>query len=157
MHLVLTRNQNLYHQCQVWVKSPALHLLSLKILQLCHLPPSHPPPVSNFSYLFIRCQPLYVSCCTVLLYFSRYSIARLKKFCLFVCFFNVLGNSSGKEPTCQCRRRKRCEFDPWVGKILWRRARHPTPVFLPGESHGQRSLAGYSPWDCKESYMTEVT
>jgi len=37
-------------------------------------------------------------------------------------------------------------FDPWVRKIPWRRARLPTPVFLPGESHGQRSLAGYSLW-----------
>ena len=53
---------------------------------------------------------------------------------------------SGKEPACQCRRHKRCEFDPWVGKILWRKAWQPIPVFLPGESHGQRSLAGYSPW-----------
>ena len=42
-----------------------------------------------------------------------------------------------------------------VGKILWRRAWQPTPVFLPGESHGQRSLAGYSLWDCKESDTTE--
>ena len=40
---------------------------------------------------------------------------------------------------------KRCRFDPWVGKIPWRRAWLPTPVFLPGASHGQRSLAGYSP------------
>ena len=36
-------------------------------------------------------------------------------------------------------------FNPWIGKISWRRAWQPTPVFLPGESHGQRSLAGYSP------------
>ena len=36
-------------------------------------------------------------------------------------------------------------FDPWVGKVPWRRAWQPTPVFLPGESHGQRSLAGYGP------------
>ena len=48
--------------------------------------------------------------------------------------------TSGKEPACQCRRRKRFGFHPWVGKIPWRRARQPTPVFLPGESHGQRSL-----------------
>ena len=48
-------------------------------------------------------------------------------------------------------------FSPWVGKIFWRRAWQPTPVFLPGESHGQRSLAGYSPWDCKELDTTEVT
>ena len=51
--------------------------------------------------------------------------------------------------------RKR-EFDPWVGKILWRRAWQPTPVFLPGESRGQRSLVGYSPWGHKESNMTEA-
>ena len=67
------------------------------------------------------------------------------------------GGTSGKELTCQWRRRKRRGFDPWVGKIPWRRALQPTPVFLPGESHGQRSLAGYSPWDHRESDMTEVT
>ena len=44
-----------------------------------------------------------------------------------------------------------------VGKIPWRRAWQPTPVFLPGKSHRQRSLAGYSPWGCKESDMTEAT
>ena len=46
-------------------------------------------------------------------------------------------------------------FDPWVGKIPWRRKWQPTPVFLPGEYHGQRSLAGYIPWGLKESHMTE--
>ena len=63
---------------------------------------------------------------------------------------------SGKEPSCQCRRHKRRRFDPWVRKILWRRAWQPTPVFLPGESHGQRSLVSYCPKGCKESDMTEV-
>ena len=58
-------------------------------------------------------------------------------------------------PTCQCKRLKRNVFNSWVGKIPWRRKRKPTPVFLPGESHGQRSLEGYSPWDCKELDMTE--
>ena len=52
---------------------------------------------------------------------------------------------SGKESTCQCRRHRRCGFNPWVGKILWSRKWQPTPVFLPGKSHGQRSLVGYSP------------
>ena len=52
---------------------------------------------------------------------------------------------------------KRHGSDPWVRKIPWRRAWQPSPVFLPGESHGQRSLAGYSPWDHTESDMTEVT
>ena len=49
----------------------------------------------------------------------------------------------------------RCKFDPCVGKVPWRRAWKPTPVFLPGESHGQRSLAGYSPWGHKELDTTE--
>ena len=45
--------------------------------------------------------------------------------------------------------------NPWVGKIRWRRAWEPTPVFLPRECHGQRNLAGYSPWGRKESDTTE--
>ena len=57
-----------------------------------------------------------------------------------------LGVSSGKELACLCRRRKRHGFDPWVRKILWRRAWQPTPGFLPREFHRQRSLVGYSPW-----------
>ena len=65
-------------------------------------------------------------------------------------------SASSKEPTCQCRRHKRCGFDPWVGKIPWRRAWKPTLVFLPGESHGQRSLAGYSPYGCKESTIFSI-
>ena len=52
----------------------------------------------------------------------------------------------------QCRRPG---FDPWVRKIPWRRKWQPTPVLLPGKSHGQRSLADYSPWDRKESDTTE--
>ena len=50
-----------------------------------------------------------------------------------------------QNPACQCRRHKRHGFNPQVGKISWRRKWQPTPVFMPGESHGQRSLAGYSP------------
>ena len=66
------------------------------------------------------------------------------------------GGGSGKEPTCQCRRHKKwCGFDPWMGKIPWRRAWQPTPVFLPGESHGQRRLAGYSPGGHRELDTTE--
>ena len=44
-----------------------------------------------------------------------------------------------------------CGFDPWVGKTPQRRKQQPTPVFLPGKSHGQRSLAGYSPWGRKRA------
>ena len=62
-----------------------------------------------------------------------------------VCKRGFSGGASGKEPSCQCRRRSRCRFDPWLGKIPWRRRWQPTPVFLPGKSLGQRRLAGYSP------------
>ncbi|CAM9579079.1 unnamed protein product [Rangifer tarandus platyrhynchus] len=64
---------------------------------------------------------------------------------------NTVGG--GKEPACQCRRPKRRGVDPWVGEISWRRARQPTPE--PGESHGQGSLAAYSPWGHKDSDTTE--
>jgi len=46
-------------------------------------------------------------------------------------------------------------FDSWIGKMLWRRKWLPTPVFLPGEFHEQRSLVGYSPWYRKESDTTK--
>ena len=64
------------------------------------------------------------------------------------------GGSDGKEPACQCRRPG---FAPWVGEIPWRRKWHPTPIFLPGESQGLRSLAGYSQWGHKELDTAEVT
>ena len=59
---------------------------------------------------------------------------------------------SSEESFCQCRR---LGFNSWVRKIPWRRIWQPTPVFLPGESHGQRRLSGYSPWGHKESDMTQ--
>ena len=71
---------------QAWVKLQlALRPLLLTILQLYHLPPPLPPPVSNSSCLFTRCQPLDASCCTGLLYSSRDCNARLKMFSLFLC------------------------------------------------------------------------
>ena len=70
--------------------------------------------------------------------------------CMYTCF---PGGSAVKNlPAMQ----EMC-FDPWIGKIPWRRKWQPTPVFLPGTSHGQRSLVGYSPWGHKESDITEVT
>ena len=64
------------------------------------------------------------------------------------------GGASDKEPACQCRRCKRCRFDPWIRKISWRRAWQPPLVFLPGEPHGPRGLVGYIPWDHRESDAT---
>ena len=61
---------------------------------------------------------------------------------------------SGKEPACHSRR---YGFNPWAGKILWRRAWQPTPVFFPGDSHGQKSLVGYNPWALKELDTTKAT
>ena len=62
---------------------------------------------------------------------------------------------SSKESACQCSSHGKCGFDPWVGKIPWRRAWQPTPVLVPGESHGQRSLVGFGPRGRKESDMAE--
>ena len=63
----------------------------------------------------------------------------------------------GKEPAYQCRRCKTLGFNPWVRKIPWRMAQQPTPVFLPGKSHVQRSLIGCSPVGRKKSDTTEAT
>ena len=81
---------------------------------------------------------------------------------LWSLFLNHLGSGkstsgkprwlNGKEFTCQCRRCSQCRFDLRVGRIHWRRKWQPTPVFLPGKSHGQRSLAGSSP-ECHKSQM----
>ena len=59
-----------------------------------------------------------------------------------------------KKSTCHCRRHKRLKLDPWVGKIRWSTKWQPTLVGLPGKSHGQRSLVGYSPWGRKESDLS---
>ena len=76
---------------------------------------------------------------------------------LFILHYGLPWSLSGKESTCQCRRHKRCGFDPWVGKINCRRKWQPTPVFLPGRSHGQKSLMGYSSWGHKRAGHNLVT
>ena len=67
------------------------------------------------------------------------------------------GGTSGKESASNAGDENRHGFDPWIMKIPWRRSWQPTPVFLPGESPGQRSLVGYSPWGPTESDTTAVT
>ena len=64
----------------------------------------------------------------------------------------IPGGSDGKESACNAGRPG---FDPWVRKIPWRREWLPTPISLPGEFPGQRSLVGYSPWRGKQSDTTE--
>ena len=70
---------------------------------------------------------------------------------------NVSRWFSGKESSCQCRRLRRCGFNPWVRKIPWRKKWQPTPVLLPGKSMNRGAKqATYSPWGCGESDMTEL-
>ena len=66
-----------------------------------------------------------------------------------------VGGSEVKNPSASGGDTGDVGFNPWVGKIPWSRKQQLTPVFLPGESHGQRSLAGYSPWGHKEFDTTE--
>ena len=63
------------------------------------------------------------------------------------------GGPSGKEPICQCRRHKKCGFDPWIEKIPWKREWQPTPFFLLEKFCGQRSMVGHSLWGRKELDM----
>ena len=65
-------------------------------------------------------------------------------------FFLILDFSGGSDCKVSCLQCGRPGFDPWVRKILWRREWQPTPVLLPGKSHGQRSIVGYSPQGHKE-------
>ena len=64
--------------------------------------------------------------------------------CIKKLFCAILGGTSGKESTCQCRRHKGRGSNLWFRKIPWSRKWQPSPVFLPGTSHGLRSLRGYS-------------
>ena len=104
--------------------------------------PNLPIHSIHFPRLGVRTFALYICVCI--------SALQIRSSILF--FYGLPWWLSGGESACQCRR---CQFDPWVGKIPWRRKWLPTPLFLPGEFHGQRSLAGYSPWDHKELDTTE--
>ena len=85
------------------------------------------------------CDNIYLELCSAA---SKFSVGFLF-FCYL--FSNCLpGDSAGKGPVWQCRRRKRHRFEPWVRKIPWRRKQKSTPVFSPGKSQGKRILAGYS-------------
>ena len=89
--------------------------------------------------------------------------ARNQTLLFLCCFEGIFANDqvnlrglpwwlSGKESTCQCRS---LGFKPWVGKTPWRREWQPTLVSLSRKSHGQKNLAGYSPWGCKKSDTTK--
>ena len=84
--------------------------------------------------------------------YSGYNVYCHIHICTVLSSMGFPGRSDGKEICLQCGRPR---FDPWVGKILWRRKWQPTPILLPGKSHGQRSLVGCSPWGPKESDTNE--
>ena len=89
----------------------------------------------------------FISFC---LSFINCKVSLMKSSCKFVLGLPWWLND--EESACQCRRPR---FSPWVGKIPWRRQWQLNPVFLPGKSHGQRSLVGYRPQGRKESGKTE--
>ena len=88
-------------------------------------------------------------------YLHAHTLLLLFIYCMSVCLCWIPRWLSGWRVCLQCRRHRRRGFSPWVGKIRWRREWQPTPVYLPGESFGQRSLVSSSPWGYKEWDMTE--
>ena len=91
---------------------------------------------------------LHVCLCELMIFLWWYALISLYLLCIY-CMFDFLGGSDGKSVCLQCGTPG---LDPCVGKILWSRKWQPTPVLLPGKSHGWRSLVNYSPWGHKESF-----
>ena len=110
-----------------WGSNPGVPHCRQTLYPLSHQ--GSPYSVSLLVICFI-CSRVYMSILFTLLYFP----------------LGLPRQLSGEESTCRCRR---LGFDPWVRKIPWRSKWQPTPVFLPGKPHGQRSLVGYSPRGCK--------
>ena len=79
----------------------------------------------------------------------------LSKKHIYIKWYAYIGASLWLRWSRICLQCRRPWFDPWIRKIPWRRKWPPTPVLLPGESHGQRSLEGYRPWGRQESDTTE--
>ena len=97
------------------------------------------PPVLMYSYIYQLIIEFYVSKVTTMpvsskLFFFFFFYLSIVDLQCYVMLPQI--GATAKEPACQSRRQKRHGFDPWVGKIIWRRVWQPIPVFLPGESHG---------------------
>ena len=110
-------------------------------------------------YLF-KCHSVNVAFKTQTQILTSFSVVLVAKSCptlLQTPWTGFQDGAGSKELACQFRRHRRWGFDPWVEMICWRRKWQPIPLFLPGESHGQRSLAGCSPRGHRESDTTEVT
>ena len=130
-----------FAQTDPWAAVPCPRLAPPGCSWCLHVPPSAwraPPPAQGHTRTLsfsTRCQVT-----------SSQERPAGSSYILFCLSMHLPGGSDSKEPTCQYRRPS---FDPWVGKMPWRRKWQPTPAFLPGESYGQRSLAGYSLWGSK--------
>ena len=150
-------------QCSSWRSSP--HTLLQSWCQ--HLPQGNPtphqsifgswfPPFLSFSLWDFPYLPGYKqlnkNCilCTIWLFWSRKAQKQNLSFLSYKMVTSHSNNNSNNYHPTSCY-----SFNPWVGKIPWRRKWQSSPVFLPGEFHGQRSLVGYSPWGRKESNRGE--
>ena len=120
----------------------------MEVLKLNQTLPSFPSSPSFLSSIFLP--SFFLSLFHLLLLSQTFPFNKNKKRSNLHFQLGFPGGSGGRESTCQCSRLKRSGFDLWVGKILWNRKWHPTPVSLPGKFHGQRSLVGYSPWGPKK-------
>ena len=122
-------------------------------MTFCYIHPSIPWSIHSFIPFFI-CSSLHLSLHPFITLYSHFWGINFK----ITCKDPNIGLPrwcNGKESTCQCRRRKRCGFNPWVRKIPWSRKWQLAPVFLLGKFHGQRRLLGYSPWGHRESDITD--
>ena len=132
-HLVFLRSRIWWKQAWI-IYCYSLGLLHLVVIETNSLADPHSlckvsPTVSIITHFRILCM----------------NILHVLTWSSFICSFKFIGCLQGGRP----------RFDPWVRKIPWRRKWQPTPVFLPGKSHGRRSLVGYSPSGNKESNTPE--
>ena len=147
--LVITFLPQSKHLLISWLQSPSAVILEAPRNKICHC--FHCFPIYLPWSDGTRCHDLSFLSTVLFNKWSR-SFPLIYDIC---CIIHHMWSSQvcvAKESTCQCRRHR---FDPWVRKILWRRKWLLIVVFLPSESHGQRSLVGYSPWGSKELDITE--
>ena len=153
----LTTEVDFYNSSLLWNGKKMLHRITLELNEIMYNVWCKVTAYKYYLLLYFKvCGKMQFLCCVFFFFF----------WLIHVCINNrkhrllnrgFPGGISGKEPTCQCRRHKRHRFSPWVGKVPWRRKWQPTPVFLPGESHGQKNLVDYSPYSHTELDVTEVT
>ena len=135
--------------CVAVFKVPSPQVAIVKALNIALVPSSGNQKyhTHKYAYLYLHRTKCLLECSQPSVLLCDYNVRRhillLVRRCLGFPY-----DSAVKEPVCQCRRHR---FNSWVRKIPWRRKWQPTPVFLPGQSHGQWSLVGYSPWGHKES------